>query len=206
MKHLFSDLYKWILMWNIGFVLAFFGSFFDCLQDLLIWQIKIFALQKFIRINPTFLQNAASSLMKIKTNIRLLPVEELSNSTTLYLLHIFHRITNLLFNLLSILLKIHNQNCRKRSGKTNSFIIYCLCFCTNQICLSTYTFCTQQNLLIFICIFVWQASYQIIFQLCHHLPITVHTINYERMEKKLAPINNSVSKFITSEWSQQSSY
>ena len=70
---------------NIEFMLVLFGSFFNCLQGLVIWQIKIFTLQKFIRLNPTFLKNATSSLVKLKTNIRSLPVKKLSNSATLYL-------------------------------------------------------------------------------------------------------------------------
>ena len=52
--------------------MAFFGSFFNCLQGLVISKIQIFALQNSIRLNPTFLQNAILSVMNIKTNIHLL--------------------------------------------------------------------------------------------------------------------------------------
>ena len=43
------------------------------------------SLQNSIGPNPTLIQNAILSLMKIKTKIRSLPVKELSNSATLYL-------------------------------------------------------------------------------------------------------------------------
>ena len=46
---------------------------------------QIFASQNTIGLNPTFLQNAILSLMKLKTNIPSLPVKELANSATLYL-------------------------------------------------------------------------------------------------------------------------
>ena len=57
--------------------------FFNCLQGLVIWKIQIFVLQKSFGRKPTFQQNATLSLMKIKTNIRSLPVKELSNSATI---------------------------------------------------------------------------------------------------------------------------
>ena len=41
--------------------------------------------KKMIRLKSTFFQNAILSLIKIKTNIRSLPVKELLNSITLYL-------------------------------------------------------------------------------------------------------------------------
>ena len=75
-------------------MLAFFGSFFNYLQGLVIWKIRIFSLQKSIGLNRTFLQNTISSLMKMKTNIRSLPVKELSNSATLHLLYLLEQKSN----------------------------------------------------------------------------------------------------------------
>ena len=66
---------------------AIFSSFLNCLQGL----VKILALQISIGLNQTFLQNAILRL-KIKTNIRSLPVKESSTSGTLYLYYylIYH--------------------------------------------------------------------------------------------------------------------
>ena len=41
--------------------------------------------QNLLGLNPTFLENMILSLKKMKTNIRSLPVKELSNSVTPYL-------------------------------------------------------------------------------------------------------------------------
>ena len=65
---------------------------------------------KSVGLNPIFLQKSILSLMKIKTNIRSLPVKELSNSATLYLYLIVKlTITNdirCLFTMVSVIFQI----------------------------------------------------------------------------------------------------
>ena len=58
---------------NIGFMLAFFGSFFKLLVSDLV-NTNICKKKKSIGLNPIFLQNVIWSVMKIKTNNRSLPV------------------------------------------------------------------------------------------------------------------------------------
>ena len=78
---------------------------------------QIFASQKSIGQNPTFFESLTLSLMKMDTNIRSLPVKELSNSATLFFLITNVYMNALKYHMTNIIAKVY-QHLRLSEQKT----------------------------------------------------------------------------------------
>ena len=104
-------------------MLPFFHSFFNCLQ------IKIFALQKSIVLNKTYLQNAILSLMKIRTNIPSFHVNSEKISLFGKQFPVYHVYPNLKkFNLLSetlVSLGIMRDQIMTPLKPVNTIVLWC---------------------------------------------------------------------------------